>query len=81
MMSKPRGRNPIQDDRRIRHQDVLAQVSYDRVGAEMRGLAEAMATYFETLHEQCFTRDEAFTLVRDFAADYWEAQNAASMGD
>lgn len=65
----------LDQSRNARHTDVLAQVMYDRVGAEMRGVAECMATYFDTLMVGGFSRDEAVVLTRDWAVSYWSHVN------
>lgn len=50
--------------------------SYGAAAAEMRGLARCARAYFRTLLAGPFERDEAWQLVRDWHASYWDAQHA-----
>lgn len=77
---KQRGRAqqaPQQDP--DRHTDVLSEVLYQRVGAEMRYVAQCMGTYFGELLDGGFDRDEAFSLVEAWHVAYWEKQHDMTM--
>ena len=66
--------NPMAHDRRVRHNDPLTQLLYDRIGAELVGWAQCLATMFEQLQVDGFERAEALSLVMQANEVYLDRQ-------
>lgn len=69
-MSKPR-REVVGVDRRSRHACVLAETEADRMGAEAKGFAEAITTYYETMVTEGMPVELATDLTKDASWHYW----------